>query len=183
MKNKNFILLILLSWIGLYACKKDPPPIPPQIIDYSVLPLETQTGANTFGCLAYGKVWVPRVELLNPFYDKSALFSEKNNLGRGGFSCRIIDSGIDESMSFNFGPTYYKLGKCSVSANFQTNGSNWYSSDNSRDSLFNWVDITFIDTIENIISGTFQFSVYDEPGSIDKLTITEGRFDMHYSPQ
>jgi hypothetical protein len=61
MKKKNtiWLLLIALFSICMPACKKtkiDPVPVP--AIDQ--LPPITQTGANTFGCLINGNVWLPK---------------------------------------------------------------------------------------------------------------------------
>jgi hypothetical protein len=192
MKNKNFILLILLSWIGLYACEKDPPPnVYPPPVDYTKLPPETQTGANTFGCLVDGKVGVPRVPLLAVTYqDISALISEKNGTGSGGVSCNLVDleTQQDNSLSISFGSTLFSTGqRCDpitgVAARFKlTNGDRYLSI--YRHSDENCVTITRFDTINNIISGTFNFVVYDDSVHIEhKTVISDGRFDVKYAEQ
>jgi hypothetical protein len=43
----------------------------------------------------------------------------------------------------------------------------------------NWVEVTFIDTVKNIVSGRFQFDLKSEDNQ--KISVTEGRFDMKYS--
>ena len=40
------------------------------------------------------------------------------------------------------------------------------------------LQITFLDTIQQIVSGTFSFNVTDREGQV--IYITDGRFDMHY---
>jgi hypothetical protein len=193
MKNKNFILLILLSWIGLYACKKDPPPIPPQIIDYSVLPPETQTGANTFGCLVDGKVWVPRVPLYTVTYrDIEATVWEKDGSGSGSIICNLVDVNqqIDNWLQITFGPTNFNIGSyCHgdsnviASASIRQISSNYYESDYG-DTSENCVKITKIDTINKIVSGNFNFTLYKDSLKLwDKVKISDGRFDLKYFPQ
>jgi hypothetical protein len=192
MKNKNFILLILLSWIGLYACKKDPPPnVYPPPVDYTKLPPETQTGANTFGCLVDGKVWVPRVPLLAVTYqDISALISEKNGTGSGGVSCNLVDleTQQDNSLSLTIGKTLFETGKfcdplIGVGMQFKDTNGKWYQSNYHHQSQ-NCVTITRFDTTNNIISGTFNFVVYDDTIHIErKIVISDGRFDVKYAQQ
>jgi hypothetical protein len=48
------------------------------------------------------------------------------------------------------------------------------------DSLFNKVNINFIDSESNIFSGQFQFKLYNEANPNDTIRITDGRFDLHY---
>ena len=55
----------------------------------------------------------------------------------------------------------------------------WYQSLKS-DSLNNWVKISRIDTVKNIISGEFQFDVYGGQNQSNKIVLSEGRFDLPY---
>jgi hypothetical protein len=84
MKQSTFTLkslcLLLLSLI--FSCQKtDPDPFDyVQPTDpYHTLPEITQEGKNTFGCLVNGVVWVPRVEIVVPWYTLDFQFSEKPN--------------------------------------------------------------------------------------------------------
>ena len=54
MKTKILIFLTILSLVG--CSKDDTTPPEPALL----LPTETQTGANTFGCLINGKLLIPR---------------------------------------------------------------------------------------------------------------------------
>ena len=69
MKTKTFLLLILtfpLWGLGVFSCSKDNP-APEDTL--AKLPPETQTGANTFGCVINGQVFYPRdgaSSLFNP---------------------------------------------------------------------------------------------------------------------
>ena len=112
MKKLVFTLLLAASFI-LYACKKEKlEPTPPfQPIDYTVLPPETQTGANTFGCKVNGEVWVPRVPLLAVTYRAiDATVWEKNDSGAGAIYCNLVDieDAIDNELVLTFGHTGFK---------------------------------------------------------------------------
>ncbi len=196
MKNKNMLQLLLLFFVGLIlnSCYKNdtPPIIPPAPIDYTVLPLATQTGAGTFGCLVDGEVWVPRVPILTvTSADISALISEKDGTGGGGISCYLVDieKGIDNWMEITIGNNYFitdkycypdKLG---VSAQFRKKNSQRYQS-TYFDTDENCVTITRFDTTNNIISGVFNFTVYNDTiHKNDKVVISDGRFDLKYSSQ
>jgi hypothetical protein len=107
----NFFICALccgLLCLGL-ACQKQPPP-GPEVIDYNVLPPITQEGKNTFGCKIDGEVWVPRVELFVPWYDKvCALF--ESGIGGGYIFSRVITLSQDDEMQLYFGPTFFHTGK------------------------------------------------------------------------
>ncbi len=196
--KKEIIFLLLFLVIGgswLFSCHKEPPPntLPPPI-DYNVLPPITQTGANTFGCLVNGKVWVPHIDVrsFDPTrHDMSASIHESNSTGGGGISCTLLDFDRkqDDFMSMGFGPTYFDtvicygntvlLPRCVANFRILENG---YSIA-PKDSLDNWVKISAIDTEKNIVAGTFQFTMYNDQNKNDKVLITNGRFDMVYHEQ
>jgi hypothetical protein len=186
--KKEIILLLLLLAIGstwLLSCTKDPPPnTNPPPIDYTVLPPITQTGANTFGCLVNGEVWVPRVELWVPWYDLAASFSEKDGSGIGSITCRLLTEDQDDFMQVVFGPTLLKTGEYFGGVNYASLriGSMPRYKSSPLDSLLNRVSVTLIDTTQNIISGTFQFILRNSQGPPDIIMITDGRFDMRYYP-
>jgi hypothetical protein len=183
------LLLVSLLALWLLGCGKDepiPPPQPPPE-DYTKLPPETQEGKNTFGCMIYNQVWVPRVPIGSvTVVAKSATLFEKTPEGGGIITCRLISKNpyIDDWFSFTFGPTYFKNSTNCTTIFAQYNRFNtWYKS-NYRPSPNNCVTITHIDTVKNIISGTFAFDLYRDSINInDKIVITDGRFDLKYSPQ
>jgi hypothetical protein len=158
-----------------------------------VLPPITQTGANTFGCLVNGEVWVPRVDILafDPTrHDMIATVNESNGTGSGRIGCTLLDLdlGQDDWLQITLGPTFFQaVQNCDpivgVSAQLNIRPGQWYQS-SYHSSSDNCVTITRIDTANNIISGTFQFVLYNDFTNLnDKITITEGRFDMPYKPQ
>ena len=194
---KKTSVLTILSMIALWltSCYKDLPndDSPYQPIDYTVLPPITRIGANTFGCLVNGEVWVPRVDILafDPTrYDMIATVDERNGTGVVRIDCTLLDLdlGQDDWLEIISGPTFFQaVQNCDpivgVSAQLKiTSGQGYQSSYHS--SSDNCVTITRIDTANNIISGTFQFVLYNDFTNLnDKITITEGRFDMPYRPQ
>ena len=48
------------------------------------------------------------------------------------------------------------------------------------DSLFNYVKVNYIDTSKNIVSGQFQFKLFNNANQKDSIKVTDGRFDLHY---
>ncbi len=198
MKNKIFLFLLLMmaaAWLSLPACRKasPDPPQPPSIPYWDTLPAITQIGANTFGCLVNGEVWVPHIDVrsFDPTrHDMSATVFESNGTGTGGITCTLLDFDLkqDDWLSITFGPTFFQaVQNCDpiagVGARFRkTNGERYLSTYHLSNE--NCVTITRIDTDNNIISGTFQFVLYNDSINLnDKITITEGRFDMPYYAQ
>jgi len=187
---KNTLLVPLLTALSLLACRQEPlPQDPPFVpIDYTVLPPITQEGKNTFGCKVNGEVWVPRVELFVPWYDLAASLHEKSGSGVGSISCRLLTENQDDFLQVVFGPTlfqegiYYAYPHESTDAQMRIGSKGWYITDN-KDSLDNWVNLTLIDTARNIVSGEFQFTLYNTQNKNDKVVLSEGRFDMFYYPQ
>jgi len=188
------LLPLLTATLLLHACYPDPPSTyEPNIIDYTVLPPITQTGANTFGCKVNGKVWVPRVPYGAVTYraiDASVL--EKNGSGACGITCNLVDvvQGIDNWMNVVFSPTYFNTGDYCYGVDSVYNAAKFLAitgeryDSNYRPTSNNCVSIHYLDTANNIISGTFEFTVYkDTIPNNHKIEITEGRFDLRSSPQ
>lgn len=191
---KNWTLLFALALVALAACKRDvlpeDPPFDPY--DYTVLPPATQEGKNTFGCKVNGEVWVPRVDIrsFDPTrHAKIATLYEKNGSGSGNVTCNLLDydSKQDEWLQVSFGPTFFQTIKncgptVGVGALLNTSSGKWYSSKfhNSSD---NCVNITRLDTVNNIVSGTFHFVLFRDSINLnDKIVVSDGRFDMPYYP-
>lgn len=92
-------------------------------------------------------------------------------------------------MQLIFGPTFFQentyfssLGQGNATSMQIRIFHGWYQSLKS-DSLNNWVKISRIDTVKNIISGEFQFDVYGGQNQSNKIVLSEGRFDLPYYPQ
>ncbi len=185
--KKLLLAALLLSLVGIYACRKDSPApnTYPPIIDYAVLPPATQTGAGTFGCLVDGEVWIPRVPFFTvTYYHQYINLSERNDSITGGITCYLVDvdKEIDNRMSMSFGKIKLNTGKfcesdsVGICAEFRkTNGQRFQSTSSNSDE--NCIEITHVDTSKNIISGTFNFIIHGQYG---KVVISDGRFDVKY---
>lgn len=179
MKNiiSIFIFAILLS-----CCSKDG-----KIIGNSSneqLPSETQTGANTVGCLVNGKVFLPHSEGINPevncFYqliDGKYYFTMAFSDLRGSsietvnlFTAKV-DLQINQVYNLNQGynpllgggAEYYKNLPHKFNTNLTKTGE---------------LKITKLDSANSIICGTFWFDAENSLG--EKVEIRQGRFDWKY---
>jgi hypothetical protein len=160
------------------------------------LPAYTQVGAGTFGCLLNGKTFIPstccgdffnpplpkfysdyyvrdktyyieamrKVDIETPYYtlglnllfDLNSEFPKKINIQKGKF--------LEKSGG---GINYNKKDEQSV--HFDT-----------YDPSSGYFIINYVDTINQIISGSFEFKGANET---DTIIITDGRFDLPYSLQ
>jgi len=179
-----FILLMLITAISCSSCKKSTPdPV-------SQLPPETQTGANTFGCLINGVAFKPKGSLFGPpslqcayqylnggyyFQLSASNNSNDNSVGIFTYSLRIR-----ENSSYALTDAYIintAFGQYShiTQQNYQ------YARPAYSNKLYPGnLTITKYDSINQIVSGSFWFNVIDSI-SRDTIKITNGRFDMHYT--
>lgn len=145
-------LLILLSVICLGSCAED------TSIDVTVMPPATTTGANTFGCLVDGWVYVGgryNNKDFGGWAAKSFLYNEKEDKLTG-----YISVTFDYNISFTI--LSPQEGKNAVLTDLQ------FNNDKQEDGI---VFISRFDKKDKIISGTFG----------NENRITNGRFDVHYS--
>lgn len=151
------------------------------------LPPETQTGANTFGCLIDGKVFIPKGDPLGGPV-KKAQYQYIN--GRQGFnvSARYSDGKIGKVIGISGDSIQITIGTfnlASVGAG-QFVGGYTYSDLNTIPGIqYGTTDInrgelriTKFDTINQLVSGTFWFDAKNSSGQI--VQIRDGRFDMPY---
>jgi hypothetical protein len=180
-------LLLVLSVILLgSSCKKQKPVNP---VDQ--LPPETQTGANTFGCLVNGQIFKPggaqlsggslqcNYQLVNGAYHFTLIGRFQNNSNGTGGSIGLYT----DSLSVHQGD------KLSLKAKIKGNPSaDYFKAINSYQyELFNTDDLSYLgelwikklDSVNQIVSGTFWFNAVNSNG--DTVKITEGRFDVHYT--
>jgi hypothetical protein len=191
MKHLLLAALMTTSIVCLFACQKEPAPAPPRrdVIDYNVLPPITQEGKNTFGCKVDGEVWVPRIELFVPLTDLICANKIPNWEGNFKIFAKLVTQTKNNSMHITFGPTLFSVGKIyntnsqKASCQFWDLTNTGQYDDIESDSTQNWVDVSYVDTIKHIISGTFQFNLVQSQNPNKKLSITDGRFDLKYTPE
>ena len=164
MKNFKFLLLLWalsLVLFGGIACKKD---------NAEKLPPATQKGANTFGFLLNGKVWLPKGGLLDPkldlSYDPNYKGGTLNILAR-----RFSKDGNHHYLSIGKSGIS-KIGVYDLFGSFNDGLCYYVSTVESMGTL----TITKIDLTNLFISGTFEFKLEKE--GCPTINATQGRFDL-----
>jgi hypothetical protein len=177
------LLLIIIACTNIFAgCKKDKNTTEPT----DQLPPATQIGANTFGCLVNGKVYVPKGYNGNGSPNPKKLYDIGLN-GRpilGITADQIVNSNYKGSILISFGNldhlgTYMMpndfnfsldwtdvIGNCSTIA-FDTTIKK-----------FGGGEITKLDIPNRTISGTFNCKF--KTLQCDTVFITDGRFDIKF---
>lgn len=188
MRYFTFRMLTFLSMTFIIAsCKKHI--VKPQD-QLSLLPPTTQTGANTFGCLINGQAFVPK----NLSILEGARLQCNYILTGGGhyFTVGCANENSDgsvtdvilytDSLTVSQGQTltlsdFNKQGMASGSyaIGSAANIPNYYTNNSHGGQLY----ISHLDSIKQIISGTFYFKAINSKG--DTINVTNGRFDMQYT--
>lgn len=183
MKHNKYILyslFLVLVLSSFSSCDKDE--------DFSILPAETQSGKNTFGCNVEGKkffggypIYFSPSSLLATYNQKldflriytEGKFEDKK---KGIMSLEILKPEIGVSTKifraiFNYYPRVIPGTSSIVTQYGVSHGGE--------------VTITKLDTINQIVSGRFNLiakgavDINDYSGT-DSIRITEGRFDLKY---
>ena len=176
---KNIISFLIFA-IALNSCNKDNDPKPTNPIDQ--LPPATQTGANTFGCLLDGEVFKPstipgnRLDCVYQYVDGGYYFSLQAN--RRDPNNNLIALGCStQNLQIFEGQTYQLKDRIDGNAygkyflNIEFTYTNTFENGELK--------ITKLDSINNIVSGTFWFNISDFLGN--KHEIREGRFDIQFT--
>jgi hypothetical protein len=167
--------LLLATLLGLSQCQKNDPK--------SALPPETQTGANTFGCLVNGQPWQPRGNAGSSNYTV-VLDRDTRGYILDIHTYRIFGESPDELQAMVLFATDIKgVGMYSFRSPQRTRASFEYQKTycywSTRDSVTTYrqgsLIITRLDRTAGIISGTFAFTLA-KPGC-DTIKVTQGRFD------
>jgi len=180
------IAAIFFIWSLASNCKKSKlaPPI-------DQIPAITMEGKNTFGCLIDGEAFKPKgnfsVSSGHCFYQKiyssDVGYSFVVNAYRDGPNCtgKQVSLNVD-SLKLEHGKTY-QLGAVKTGDSY---GKHFWSKNCSQIVFYETTEmiggelkIIFLDTINQIVSGTFWFDALAPDG--DTVHIREGRFDREYS--
>lgn len=182
MKTKLPLYLALLLLTQCSKCKNDPTPADPT----SQLPPATQTGANTFGCLVNGQVYIPGGNA------GPSNFGVLYELGPMGANLNIQTYRINKNgrqyINLSCGPVTqvraYSLnipvteGTASYTNTYLPTQCSSYDGNMPPLHRKGQLVITRLDTSKGIIAGTFEVTFY-QPGC-DTLKITQGRFDAKF---
>ncbi|WP_439581702.1 DUF6252 family protein [Dyadobacter bucti] len=152
------------------------------------LPLPTQEGKNIFACKVNNEIWIPKGSsslggttkpIFGGLYENS--FTREVNFG---LTANLGNGDEVEIFLNSFDPGTHNLEKSTVRSGpspdpinygfYHANGKNYITSEKAT----GFVKISKADTINHIISGTFEFYAANATGDIVK--ITDGRFDIHY---
>lgn len=182
------LILFIISFVLLSgSCKKNKVSSP---IDK--LPIETQLGANTFGCLVNGEVFKPggaqlsggslqcNYQLLSGnsyFFVLIGRYRNNTNGSGSGVGLYTDSLKLQEGLKYNF-KTRNK-GNCSASYSFYTSTSTFQSYETDGNLYKGELWLKKIDTINQIVSGTFWFDAVNTNGQ--KVEVREGRFDVRYT--
>jgi hypothetical protein len=178
MKKKLILIILLLA----LSCNNDDDNS--QSNPVNQLPPATNTGAQTFGCLINGEVFIPPTFGNN---SPSAFYQFVDGAYTLGISART--GGGTELKSINIGcldmplieeidytllefETENYFAEYRIGAGFVLEGSSSIANPGI-------LTITNFDQENFIISGTFEFVVLDNDGN--EINITNGRFDMNYT--
>jgi len=174
MKN---ILLACLAFVLFSACNKKVDELPPA----------TQTGANTFGAKIDGNLWVPRGFAGLPANDiLEARFTSPTSImiNASDFSKSPNETEFEIQLINITGPGTYQLNTDVTRPAFAnyayyvkrnlTPKYEWITSSTNTGT----VTLTRFDNVNNIASGTFQFSGQNIYGGVANISVTEGRFDV-----
>jgi hypothetical protein len=174
-----FLLLCLID----SGCKKEP-----------TLPLATQDGLNTMGMLVNGQIWisnapitfdgVPAIYILYSIKTKQLIIKARNakqnekatffveevrSIGFYNFSSRDNILAQDTSCHLCIG--------CNDSTTFMDqNGC--FKPYKLIDSINSLIQVTKLDTMGKIVSGTFSLKLKNSDNKI--ININDGRFDVQY---
>ena len=189
MKRKFFLIVSLLFFISITVsnCKKEKPS--------NTLPPITQTGANTFGCKINGTVWVPYFqcaaftgpcsEMQTNFIHQNSnsflpltfqLLVERSNKvnNEGSFYITNLSLGQQPSRAISaLGNIYDSINIGCVFNNVDYSYNGFPGSSQLTGNNFT---ITKLDTVNRILSGVFNFKLYQWP---DSINVTDGRFDFN----
>lgn len=172
---KNLLIPLLCSWtLLLYSCKQDPEP---------QLPPETQTGANTFGCIVNGKLWLPFQEdgspAINAYLGSSgtfalAAFLEVGKTNTGGKISNSIALGLKGLNKIGI----YYLDERNTYIDYANKQIKCYYLCYNKPSFYytGKIEITRFDLGNNIVSGKFEATL--KVPDCDTIKITNGRFDV-----
>ncbi|MCW3073455.1 MAG: hypothetical protein JWP69_524 [Flaviaesturariibacter sp.] len=177
---KYIVTATLFLLLTAMSCKKNK-------VAEDQLPPITQTGANTFGCLINGNVYIakgyngtgtpnPKIQFdigLNglPYLSIDAKQLNKEHISEGQVFVAIANiSGTGTytyPSSFNFSVGWNKyIANCGMLA-FDTTIKQWGEA-----------NITKYDLTNHIISGTFNFKYKTQ--TCDTIRVTDGRFDFKF---
>lgn len=169
-----FVYCIILSFV---SCTKND-------FQKEELPAETHIGANTFGCLVNGQLWIVKSSNGSPAMNVDYFSATELNIfaSRRNTADVQLNSTI-ESITFSIKNDSVKTKSFVLDDVLKRQGS--YSSDRyncyyqTGYTTTSKLEITFHNVRERIISGRFEL-YFPAQGNCAAIAITNGRFDIRY---
>ena len=159
------MLMFLISAFSCDSCEDD--------IDWNKLPAETHEGNNNIGCYVNGNVWVAYNTLASAMSPDvwAAITKKDNNIelligadrkgSNRSLAFNIVNPKENENLVIN-GIYFHLIEDGTCAGQYENRGS---------------IYITKLDTIKNIVSGRFSFTLKCKD-STSVVNVTDGRFDI-----
>lgn len=169
----SIISLFSFFGLGMSSCGASYTPPTPSWKTDTILPPITTIGANTFGCRYNGTYWlaVP-TKKISGSYSRGAVSISMNKSGDGKTGSITISS-VYNSI-FELGEYAYSR---NIAATYTTTGKIYKTNDSNN---VGYLNILKLDSVNRILSGTFEFEVHNPYVNPKKVSITSGRFDLKY---
>ena len=189
--NPNSLALLALALLLTQCSKKSPDPAPTPTDPVATLPLETQTGAGTFGCLVNGKAFkAPYATSARGDWQSTTRLAIGSNTNLDGQPIeKEITLNLILNGSLQNAQTFSLISAATPYPFFTPNINQFMGRATSTDNSFciysgNYIKtgqvlLTKFDGVARIASGRFAFTLY-EPGGCDTLKVTNGRFDVKF---
>jgi len=173
MKTLKYSLLIFLLLVSMLCENK---PLPDE------LPPLTTNGENTFGCFIDGEIFVPTIRR---YVGPDGLCTQKTHITDFPLypayyflfsACRaaaISDTVSDIKITINV-KNIKTISDYNIFLAITKYRSSYYYCDSTREGE---IEIVYLDTINKIISGTFNFTAIDRVTE-KIISVTDGRFDL-----
>ena len=173
LKTKYTFLLVAFCCLNI-QCKKE------QEIDK--LPEATSVGAGTFGCLMNGMAWPNGIDgdksySASYYYGNLAVNYEIQD----GPTWGPIKGAVGFAIKNIFKPGIYVLPFNNTkkgTANIIHQGLFYFSKDPINKGGQAYFTITRLDSVNRIVSGTFEFTLFDQDDFSRKVEVKSGRFDL-----
>lgn len=173
---------LLISFFCLFTCYLQSCDLFESVSKKEELPPITQEGKDTFGCLVNGELWLPKgnngTPNLNLSYDPSfnkGTFDLRGYRYLNSQDSQYIILFSDSLASTGIYPL--QMGTHQV-ISFRDASRCFYSGNDTSVFREGALNISRFDLQNQIISGTFEFTMY-MPGC-DTIKVTEGRFDIKF---
>ena len=150
-------------------------------IDPTVLPAETQTGKNSFGCYVNNELFVNSDKwgiTIGASYTKSTKLIQVYCFNKNRNSISIDVNTLSLNEKFNISKVEYAFSSDSIKL---ADGSYTFNRNLYLGKNIPVITITKFDTLNHIISGKFEFELKNLEDTTKIIKFTQGRFDAYLS--